>query len=730
MKKTAYVIVTAIICWALLLSGCSLNQTDPPQQGSLSGTALAEALLANERINREHLSHSFDFLDERLKKESKSNLGLSFLSSKKADLSVKGEIISGSGDNAVYSWNNFIQLITELSYFQSHFRAGQSFTDRIDNNIEFVQSKTDIKNKWLKNLSYIDYLMQVEHDREIIYAIDESNEIYSVGIRSVNDELNTTYEYYEHQTNGYLRTLATPNRRYEYSTVSNSGEVVAFVADNDNGYWRLLQFLSHNGQLFTVNMIILTDSLAYSATFNISSDTIYHSNVKLLSPDLKYEIAGINGDLITVYPGSFTGINELRISVAEQKAMGEPCGKVLYVNDHGYYYSYAPADIHTSKGVIKAPRFDNSDGQLHSIPTARDQNVGYYNGNVQGLWEDVYPELTFEVKGDTYREKFNNLHAALEAYGIRPLYNKGTVGIMVDDVFKMLDGFMGHYSWNGQVISGYNELDAAIATERTRNGKYEQLLSNAKQLPEATKQELVEMQQNAAFPSLSFGADATASVKNGKVTLSGVTVTVNKDDILELNKQYVVRIALKKNTDELEELVTLDNLLNDTLITYSGDSLTMTLNGEFSLPSSVSEGEYDIVAYAATAEKGIRVSKFSRVLCLGQVNDKISLRDLDVVTVITADKYLRSTYTRNFDLTAEIDTAQACTYDYVLSVMEDAILSSGYFVPDAKIEAYDPQTNTSTPVSDGVLASGSYRIQYYGRVDGGEITAYVYCDIK
>ena len=207
------------------------------KKGKLSGTALAEALLATERINHEHLQNSFDFMEDRLAENTVVATGGEIyrdtqvnaytggtslakpLTQSTQSRGTKGEIISGEGDTAVYSWSEFEQLVVELHYFQSHFSAGQSRTQRVDDNIAFLEKHTDIKNKWVKGVSYVDYAMQVNATSEIIYEDDTYNENYSVGIRTVNDEVNTTYEYYENQDTQWIRTLATPNRRYEYSTV-------------------------------------------------------------------------------------------------------------------------------------------------------------------------------------------------------------------------------------------------------------------------------------------------------------------------------------------------------------------------------------------------------------------------------------------------------------------------------------------------------------------------------
>ena len=169
-------------------------------------------------------------------------------------------------------------------------------------------------------------------------------------------------------------------------------------------------------------------------------------------------------------------------------------------------------------------------------------------------------------------------------------------------------------------------------------------------MPTATKGELIEAQQNAAFAPINFGGDATVTVQNGKVALSGISATVDSNAVLEKGVEYELKIALKKNTDQLEELVVLDNLLTTQKTAYQTGALNLTLSGEFNLPADVSVGEYDLVAYAATADDGIRISKFKRVLCVGKVNDQATLGELKVITTLTAVKYLRSAYIKLFDI--------------------------------------------------------------------------------
>ena len=220
------------------------------------------------------------------------------------------------------------------------------------------------------------------------------------------------------------------------------------------------------------------------------------------------------------------------------------------------------------------------------------------------------------------------------------------------------------------------------------------------------------------------------SVVNGKVSLNGVTATVAEDTILENDKKYVLKVALKKNTEELEELFVLDNLLPDQETVYAGGTLSLTLNGEYQLPEHVSEGEYDLVAYVATADTGIRVSKFQRVLCVGEVDDTVPLNGMTLHTTITAEKVLQSVYTNTFDVDFVLkQEGTPYRYEEVLASVEDVIMLNGYFAVDAQLEAYDVDTQTGTPVDGEELSAGLYRIPYLAQADGGEITAYIYCRI-
>ena len=164
--------------------------------------------------------------------------------------------------------------------------------------------------------------------------------------------------------------------------------------------------------------------------------------------------------------------------------------------------------------------------------------------------------------------------------------------------------------------------------------------------------------------------------------------------------------------------------------TYVDGDLTLTLSGQFDLPADISEGEYDVVAYAATADSGIRVSKFQRVLCVGEVNDTLTLENFKVQTVITPDKILRSTYEKLFDVAITLAGGAAYSYEQVLTAMENEVMDKGYFLTGAKIEAYDPETQTATAVESETLSAGVYRLAYLGKADGGKVTAYIYCEIE
>lgn len=735
MKNLKKKILSLILSVSTLLSVFSATGCG---EVALQGTALAKALLAGERINHEHLSGSFDFLDDRLKEnESTSAQTLSLKSfdgtnkiSPQKTASTKGEIVSGSGDNAVYSWKSFENLVVELSYFESHFEAGQVHTEGVEENIKFIEERTSLKGKWINGLSYTEYLMQVEENRELVFENDTHNESYNVGIRTVNDEVNTTYESYENQGEYQFRTLSTPNRRYEYTT-QNGDEVMAFVADNDNGYWRFAQMNSAYGTSLSLNIIIMTEDLAYSFTTIIDEDKTYSYDLVLISPDLKYEIAKLNDSEITIYPGSYTGIKELRVSQEEQKALGELGNAVAFTKDYGYYSTYAAPHIYTDKGVISAPvKNITEEDYLIEGEVPLDENVSYVDGNVRGLWEYVYPELTFNVKGDTWQEKFDNLHTALNLFGIKPIYNKDTVAKMAEDATKVRDAFHSHYVWNGEVLSSHQNAMKAYQIEKSKKDGYENIFSSAKTLPKATDQELVEIQQNLAFPQITLTADLPISVENGVLTLNGLTATVGSHEVLQSGESYVLRLALKKNTDQLEELVVLDNLSGNAPSTYSGDKISVSLSGKFNLPTSLAEGSYDLVAYVATANEGIRVSKFQRLSCVGQVNDQVTLAKTSLTTIITDQKVLNATYQKLFGVHIELEQkSELYDYDEVLRKMEDAVMDNGYFFAGAKLEKYDQTTKTYAEFTGEQLPAGTYRLEYLAQFDNGAVESYVYCEI-
>lgn len=270
----------------------------------------------------------------------------------------------------------------------------------------------------------------------------------------------------------------------------------------------------------------------------------------------------------------------------------------------------------------------------------------------------------------------------------------------------------------------------AYQIEKSKKDGYEKLFSSAKSLPEASAQELVEIQQNLAFPQITLNADLPISVENGVLTLNGLSATVGSHEVLQSGESYVLRLALKKNTDQLEELVVLDNLLGNAPSTYSGEKVTVSLSGKFNLPTSLAEGSYDLVAYVATANEGIRVSKFQRLSCVGQVNDQVTLAKTSLKTIITDQKVLNATYQKLFGVHIELEKkSDLYTYAEALKKMEDAVMDNGYFFAGAKLERYDDETKSYIPFEGAKLPSGSYRLEYLGQAESGEIESYIYCEI-
>ena len=353
------------------------------------------------------------------------------------------------------------------------------------------------------------------------------------------------------------------------------------------------------------------------------------------------------------------------------------------------------------------------------------------DGNVQGLWEQVYPTLTFSVKGESVLEMFDNLHAVLAKYDIQPIYDKNTVGQMVEDAAKLAENFPSHYAWNGILLSSHENALNAYREEKARADVYESMFNAAKLLPVATEAEQLQAKQNASLPALTLQSDANVSVTDGKVSLNGLSVKLAQNDVLEETATYVLKLALKKNTNNLEELAILDNLGEDVTTVYAGGDLALTLNGEFGLPNEIAEGEYSLVVYAANAADGIRISKFTEVICVGEVNAETLIEHIKVQMTVTPERIFKAVCENLLDVTVMLELATVSDYDKLRSAMEDAIISNGYFAVGATIEYYNTHVQSYLPIDEATpMSVGTYRIQYLAKADGGEVTAHVYCEIK
>ena len=233
----------------------------------------------------------------------------------------------------------------------------------------------------------------------------------------------------------------------------------------------------------------------------------------------------------------------------------------------------------------------------------------------------------------------------------------------------------------------------------------------------------------AAFANIDVLDTAQSTYANGKITLNNATLTISDTTFLEVGGEYVVKIALalKHNGGfQSVNMVALDTAQESKVaFTEGATGLTVTQSGEYTVPANLSEGEYAVVAYLATADEGIRVTGLKEV-AFGEVTDGEVFSTAMKVDVKKVDDGLMVHYGVKLSVQAEIRAQASYTAEDIEKALTRAVVTYGYPKTGEVVTTEDGEPITA----ETVIESGTYKVKFFIHTEDGMAEAYAYLTIE
>ncbi len=217
---------------------------------------------------------------------------------------------------------------------------------------------------------------------------------------------------------------------------------------------------------------------------------------------------------------------------------------------------------------------------------------------------------------------------------------------------------------------------------------------------------------NTSFASLTLAGNG--SYAGGKVSVTDLTATVAENALLEKDEEYVVKLglALKGETGFDTTRTVVLSTETEEKVTYGGNGeLTLTQSGEYALPTNISEGEYAVVAYVATAGEGVRVSDMRAVGFATVADERLDAVEMDITLEKAETDALLVQYTVKNTLELVLETGKTYDETEIEKLLLDAVLMNGYPILSEKMEETE----------------NVYRLKCLLPVSGRLVEAYVYC---
>lgn len=719
MKKIVS-LVTAILMIASVLTcfaGCAKT---------VSGTEAAKILLANERLDEKSVGQGLNIISTDTKLGAFEKGAPQMLKLSADDGFVELKTAHGVEIGSDYArWSGFETYSERKDDYMQFITPIDEKAAELASLIVEVKQNVGITDKWVKGAYYGDSVMlRVDGNSETLITKSKDGD-YEIGRRYTDNEGQNIYELYSFYDHGTVYNMCIPGLHYEYMFEHVDGYSDFFVADNSRGYWSINRFAPYVDENTAVNfdMDVVKDGIAYGTVIDIAHlDEVEFAarTVDISMPDASRDlmrIATYTGDEfeIGVYMSNVTdGVASL---FAEGSAFDG-----LWVEEYG-----GSGDVYITADIGEGIELELENGKTLSYGDGS-ENVKYIGAEIAYSPEyngDCYTGIIkFRVKADGVDTALDTLESFFDENGIELYSDNRVLSEAYGHADLLAENFGEVTEWRGFELDSVDTLEKATGDYRDSIKAQEKLFDEVK-----------DYESVGGSYKLSGGTDfadamtdgGNAVYKDGEITLEALTLNAESSVLFEEGREYTLNLAItRKESDGSLSAVNIAVIGEGEKTAYSGEALSVSASGSYEIPLNFSEGEYVVVAYAATADEGIRVTKFVPIAFYSADEGGLESVYMNISTELSGEN-LFVNYGVKHTLWTECEVAKdEYSYSDIRNALIRGALREGYPVTDAPIQTEDGENISENKAYGG----GIYRMKFMIMTHGELTEAYIYCDFE
>lgn len=709
MKRIISVLlIVAMLASVAALVGCNCSIFD---DGIKTGTLAAKLLLASERLDETLLGEKIDIgLSEKQPKTLEENAfgapTVSLLS-------------SGSG----HTWSDFSTFSASMEEFSQFMESLEHEVATVAEDIAHMKKNVGVTDKWVK-VGYQTHMLRVYDTYDVLIVKGEYDDIH-VYYRYTDERAKNVYEMfsfmsYDDGTTGEIRTMFVPGERCEYMYNNSGGFTDYFIAEKSRGYWMNTRFNYYMEESGRENVYftpyIVKDGLGFGASLAIDSENpaLRNSWYSVFDPHEGRE-------LFRVREGSDRYYFDLYMTAIKSGFVSASADEAEHDAEYDVYQTNALNTLTTHKGSWTAMEDEKA------LPK---NEFAFTNGYVQHLYGEKidYGSLEF-----TMIDPVMTLDAACllfdeyaKSLGLSLYCDMNTVANSIEHAALLAESFGDNFLWNGYTMDSLDNVNRAREALQVQFDNARASFEEVRNFETAS--ETKTLSNDAHFAKLNAAAQGENRFAQSTITLSGVSVSTSDVDLFENGKEYVLKAGLslldEKGNPISVNTVPLAGTAGEGVV-FDKDSITLTLSGDYAIPTNLDRGQYAAVLYVATKDEGIRVSELTRIAFVTIENGEIESSAM-AMEAVSQDAHLILAYEIKNTLRVSLEaTKESYSYDEIKRAVQLEILAHGSPCHGAVLE-YE----NGIAVEEGaVLGKGSYRMMCYLPTGEGLAQSYVYLDL-
>lgn len=740
-KRVVKRVISAVLLLAMLVtvttvfSGCGLFTK------KVVGTEAAKILLARERLDAELVGQKTNIVSFNSTQTPSGSPFTDIFGGNSIVASLMGgrmpitaKVAAGAEklSNASVTWDadSFGDASTaEVAYVQ--------FIEPIDEMaaataelIATIKEDVGVTDVWVDTM-LSKYMLIVDENSETIIEYGKTHKDIGVSIRYTTEDAKCVYEMYSFHnyddgTSGKIREKCIPGEYYEYVYRNSGGFNDYFIAEKSRGYWLTNRFHFSDQDAF-FSLYGIDGNIGYGTDVSVGADFAMPDELSYVSsavfaPNEDRDIFQISG-----HSGSYTasiymtdiesGIDSIVGNSSSYSEEDYGDSGTVYLRGGGRGSEDAAPSIKLSNGgTLNA---NDTNGKV----TYRDVHITYN----QFFGEKTYTaRIDFSTTAQSAAEAYTDVISYLNENGIKLRSNSSEVLNNYTNCEFLRQNF-DIMEWEGYRMNSLSNLKAAEAAIEESFAKYRQLYEDVKDNESVVGAR--DVARNVDFGEMELVSKGTAAYAGGTISVDGLTARTDDTKLLEKGGLYTLKVglALRDSEGNISSVHTVSlPSSNEATVTYTGDGLELSQTAQYAVPTALSEGEYVVVVYFATADEGIRVTEMLPVAFFSAEEGKLDSEFMDVTVKRSGDKLFidyEIKLSETFVATMEKDSY---TYDEIKTMLLRKVLAKGYPLSDAVVE-----TSSGEALSESkAYGEGIYRLKYRVNTSDGLVEAYMYCDLE